>query len=169
MTPQDPTSPPPMPPGELIDGRQSARAAEIARGASRVLADHGLRAIPELSLASGRRADLVALGEKGEIWIVEIKSSLEDFRCDQKWPEYRAFCDRLFFAVAPDFPREILPEDTGLIIADRYGGEIVRAAPEHPLPGARRKALTLRFARVAAGRLMGLADPERIFEPQPRA
>lgn len=94
------------------------------------------------------------------IWIVEIKSSLADFRADQKWPEYRDYCDRLFFAVAPDFPMDVLPADAGRIIADKYGGEIVRAAPEHKLSGSRRKELTQRFARVAALRLHGLADPE---------
>lgn len=150
------------------DGRQSERASEIARGTSRTLAVYGLRAIPELVLPNGRRADLLALSEAGEVWIVEIKSSLEDFRADAKWPEYRDFSDRLFFAVAPDFPREVLPEETGLIIADRYGGEIVREASEHRLAAARRRALLLRFARVAAGRLMTLADPERALEALPR-
>ena len=96
------------------------------------------------------------------------RSSLEDFRTDAKWPEYREFCDRLFFAVAPDFPVEVLPLDAGLLVADRFGAEMVREAPVHALPGARRKALLLRFARVAAGRLMTLADPERILEPLPR-
>jgi hypothetical protein len=128
----------------------------------------GFRAIPELSLADGRRADLVAVDEAGNILIVEIKSSLEDFRSDLKWQDYRAWCDRLYFAVAPDFPVEVLPAETGLILADRYGGEVVREAPEHKLPGARRKAVMLRFARVAAGRLMTLADPEAAYEPLPR-
>ncbi len=153
----------------LTDGRQSERARAICRGAQRALAIRGFRAIPELSLASGRRADLAAVDEQGNIWIVEIKSSIEDFRADAKWWEYRDWCDRLLFAVAPDFPREVLPPDTGLILADRYGGEIVREAPEHKLPGARRKAVMLRFARVAAGRLMTLADPEAAYEPLPRA
>jgi hypothetical protein len=157
----------PMPP-LLADGRQSARARDIARGAQRALAARGFRSMPEVSLADGRRADLMALDEKGAIWIVEIKSSLEDFRADAKWPDYRAWCDRLYFSVSPEFPREVLPEDTGLILADRYGGEIVREAPEHRLPGARRKALLLRFARIAAGRLMTLADPEAAYEPLPR-
>ena len=133
-----------------------------------MLAFHGLRAIPELALPNGRRADLLAVGEKGEMIIVEVKSSIEDFRADQKWPDYREFCDRLYFAVAPDFPRAVLPDDVGVIIADRWGGEMIRDAPEHALPGARRKALLLRFARVAAGRLMTLADPERAFEALPR-
>ncbi len=152
----------------LHDGRQSARARDIARGATRALALRGFRAIPELSLASGRRADLAAIDDTGCIWIIEIKSSIEDFRSDGKWPEYREWCDRLLFAVAPEFPWHILPQDTGLILADRYGGEIVREAPDHRLAGARRKAVTLRFASVAAGRLMTIADPESAYEPLPR-
>jgi len=151
------------------DGRQSERARAISRGTQRALAVRGLRAIPELSLADGRRADLAAIDEQGNIWIVEIKSSLEDFRADAKWWDYRAWCDRLFFAVAPDFPVHVLPEETGLILADRYNGEIIREAPEHRLPGPRRKAMMLRFSRVAAGRLMTMADPEAGYEPLPRA
>jgi hypothetical protein len=147
-----------------VDGRQSERAADIARGAIRLMALHGFACICELPLANGRRADIAALSEAGEIWIVEIKSCLEDFRTDQKWPEYRDFCDRLLFAVAPDFPREVLPTDTGLVIADRFSGEIVRAAPEHRLVAARRKAMSLRFARVAAFRLSALYDPEAGLE-----
>lgn len=152
----------------LEDGRQSPRARDISRGAQRSLALRGFRAIPELTLASGRRADLTAIDEAGSIWIVEIKSSIEDFRSDGKWPDYRAWCDRLLFAVSPDFPVAVLPLDTGLILADRYGGEIVREAPEHRLAPARRKAVLLRLARVAAGRLMTLADPEAAYEPLPR-
>lgn len=140
------------------DGRQSASALEIQRGVVRLMATLGLAAVCEMTLASGRRADVMGLGDKGEIWIVEIKSSVEDFRSDQKWPEYRDWCDRLLFAVSPQFPVEMLPEDAGLILADRYGGELVRAAPEQRLPGARRKAVTLRFARQAAARLSSLED-----------
>jgi hypothetical protein len=142
------------------DGRQSAAAADIARGVGRLLWSLGLASITELPLANGRRADVVGLSGKGELWIVEIKSSVEDFRADHKWPEYRDFCDRLYFAVAPTFPQELLPPDAGLIVADRYGGEIVRDAPETRLPGARRKATALCFAQVAAFRLQSLADPE---------
>jgi hypothetical protein len=120
--------------------------------------------VTEVSLANGRRADIAAVAAGGEIWIVEIKSSIEDFRTDQKWPEYRGYCDRLFFAVAPAFPREILPPDTGLVIADRYGGEVVRAAPEHKLAGARRKAVMLRLVHTAAFRLQAAIDPEGRFE-----
>ena len=153
----------PEPPILATDGRQSARAAEISRGCGRLMARYGMRAISELSLGNGRRADLIAVGEDGTIAIIEIKSSLEDFRADRKWPEYREFSDKLYFAVAPGFPQNVLPSDTGLIIADRYGGEIVREAPEHKLAPARRKAMLLRFARVAAGRLMNLADPQLGF------
>ena len=148
----------------LHDGRQSAAAFDTCRGVARLLRLHGLAAVSEVTLANGRRADIAALADSGEIWIIEIKSSVEDFRTDQKWPEYREFCDRLFFAVSPGFPNEILPGDTGLIIADRYGGEIMRPAPEHKLPPARRKAMTLRVAHTAAFRLQAAIDPEFGFE-----
>lgn len=98
--------------------------------------------VTELPLSTGHRADIVALGRTGELWIVEIKSSPADFHADTKWPEYRAHCDRLLFAVAAGFPRDVLPEDTGLILADRYGAELIREAPEHKLTGGRRKAVT---------------------------
>jgi hypothetical protein len=147
-----------------VDGRQSERAAEIGRGVVRLLAMHGFACVYELPLANGRRADVAALSEAGDIWIVEIKSSLEDFRVDQKWPEYRDYCDGLLFAVATDFPVDVLPEDAGLIIADRFGGEIIRPAPEHRLAGARRKAVTLRFARMTALRLAALYDPQAGLE-----
>ena len=147
-----------------IDGRQSPAALDIARGTRRLLLSHGMASLPEISLANGRRADLVGLSERGEIWIVEIKSSVEDFRADGKWPQDREFCDRLFFAVGPEFPQGLLPEDTGLIVADRFGGDLLREAPQHPLAPARRKALTNRLARVGAMRLLALADPELDFE-----
>jgi len=155
--------------GDVRDGRQSPAAFGICRGVARLLKAHGLATVSEVALANGRRADVAGVADSGEIWIIEIKSSLEDFRCDQKWPEYREFCDRLFFAVAPTFPRDVLPEDTGLIVADRYGGEILRPAPEHKLAGARRKAMTLRLVRTAALRLQGVIDPEGGFEPLPGA
>ena len=151
--------------GDLpCDGRQSIAALAIARGTSRCLLAHGFARIPELTLANGRRADLIAINEKGAIWIVEIKSSLADFRADQKWTDYRDYCDRFFFAVAPEFPRDVLPVDAGLIVADGYGGEIVRPATDATLAGARRKEITQRFARVAALRLHALADPELKLE-----
>jgi hypothetical protein len=147
----------------IQDGRQSAAAFDICRGVARVLKAHGFVAVSEVALANGRRADVAAVAQGGEIWIVEIKSSLEDFRADQKWPDYRDFCDRLFFAVAPAFPREILPPETGLIVADRYGGEILRQACVHKLAPARRKAMTLRTLHTAASRLQAVLDPDGGF------
>ena len=132
---------------------------EVCRGAGRLLRALSFAVVNELTLANGRRADIVGLSAAGDIWIVEVKSCLEDLRVDGKWPEYRDFSDALFFAVAPGFPLEVLPADTGLILADRYGAEIVRQAPETRLAAARRKAMTLRFARAAAFSLQALADP----------
>lgn len=138
----------------LIDGRQSARAMMVRKGVQILLHDLRHAALPELVLASGRRADLVTVSEKGEIWIIEIKTSIEDFRVDRKWPQYRSFCDRLFFATHKDVPLEIFPDDCGLILSDGYGGHLLRDAPEHRLPPATRKSVTLNFARAAAERLM---------------
>jgi hypothetical protein len=146
-------SPPP-------DGRQSQTALEVAVGTRRLLASHGFTSVPELTLASGRRADILALGLDGAIWIVEIKSCVADFRCDGKWPDYRDFCDRLSFAVPTSFPTEILPADAGLILADAFGAAVVREAPEHRLNASRRKAVMLRFAHAAAARLHRLVDPQ---------
>ena len=142
------------------DGRQSEAALAIARGTARLLHSLGFACISELPLPSGRRADLVAINDRGEIWIVEIKSSIEDLRADQKWPEYRAHCDRLFFAFLQDLPCEIFPDGTGLIIADAYGAHLQRPAPEHRLPAPTRKSMTVRFARAAALRINRLVDPQ---------
>jgi len=147
-----------------VDGRQSETALKIARGTTRLLHSFGLCVVSELPLASGRRADLVALGDNGEIWIVEIKSSVEDFRVDAKWADYRFSCDQLFFATHAGVPLEIFPKDAGLILADAYGAEIMRGAPEHRLAGATRKAMLVRFAQAAALRLHGLIDPS-LHEP----
>lgn len=141
------------------DLRQSATALDICRGVHRLLIGLGYSCVSELPLANGRRADVAGLSLRGDLSIVEIKSSIEDFRSDHKWPEYADFCDRFYFAVKPGFPVDILPDETGLILADRYGGEIVREAPEAKLSGARRKAMTLRFARAAALRLSVALDP----------
>jgi hypothetical protein len=154
----------PANPQNVSDGRQSAAALEIARGTRRLLLSHGMASLTEMSLANGRRADLIALGERGTIWIVEIKSSVEDFRADRKWPDYRESCDQLFFAVGPEFPRDLIPAEVGLIIADRFGAELARDAIVHPLATARRKSLITRFARVSAMRLHALADPEQMLE-----
>jgi hypothetical protein len=142
-----------------IDGRQSETALAVAGGAARLLHAHGFCVVSELPLPSGRRADLVALDSGGAIWIVEVKSSVADFRADQKWQDYRLHCDRLFFATTVEVPCEIFPPDTGLIVADAYGAEFRCEAPEHRLPAATRKAMMLIFARAAALRLQSLADP----------
>lgn len=128
----------------------------LARGAARLLLDMGYTAIPEFSLKTGRRADLFALGPRGEMTVVEIKSGIADFRADTKWMEYRDWCDRLYFAVSDRFPRDILPEQAGLIIADGFGAAIVRESPHDPINAARRKSVMLRFARCAAERLTRL-------------
>ncbi len=141
------------------DGRQSETALAVARGTARLLHAHGFSVVSELPLPSGRRADLVALDSAGQIWIVEIKSSVADFRADQKWQDYRAHCDRLYFATCLEVPCEIFPPDTGLIVADAFGAEFKCAAPEHRLPAATRKSMMLIFARAAALRLQSLADP----------
>ena len=123
-----------------LDGRQSETARAMARGTARLLLSLGLSCVSELPLPSGRRADLVALDGSGDIWIVEIKSSVADFRADQKWMDYRLHCDRLFFATTLDVPCEIFPPDTGLIVADAFGASIVCEAPEHRLPRRRARA-----------------------------
>lgn len=138
----------------LIDGRQSERAMLVRRGVQRLLTEMRAHVLPEISLASGRRADLVALTRTGDIWIIEIKSSIEDFRVDKKWPEYRLFCDRFFFATHPDVPSSIFPDEAGFILSDGYGAEMLRDAPEHRLSPATRKALMLRIARAGASRLL---------------
>ena len=114
------------------------------------MAQLGYAPLLEAPLPNGRRADVMALGPRGEVVIVEVKSSLEDFRADQKWREYLTYCDAFYFAVAPEFPRAVLPEGPGLIVADGFGGAILTEAPSAPLAGARRKALTLAFGRLAA-------------------
>jgi hypothetical protein len=146
-----------------VDGRQSATAFAVARGTTRLLHALGFSVVSELPLASGRRADLVAIGSAGEIWIVEIKSSIADFRTDRKWIDYRLHCDRLFFATTLAVPCDIFPADAGLIVADAFGASIVCEAPEHRLHAATRKSMLLSFARVAALRLSALADPDGPF------
>ncbi|HEU5018138.1 MAG TPA: MmcB family DNA repair protein [Pseudolabrys sp.] len=142
-----------------VDGRQSETALRIARGTARLLHAHGFCVVSELPLPSGRRADLVALHGNGDIWIVEIKSSVSDFRADQKWRDYRAHCDRLFFATCLEVPCEIFPPDTGLIVADAFGAEFRCDAPEHRLRAPTRKLMMIAFARAAAVRLQALTDP----------
>lgn len=138
----------------LIDGRQSQRALMVRRGVQRFLYDMRHAVLPELTLASGRRADLITISPKNEIWIIEIKTSIEDFRVDRKWPDYRHHSDRLFFATHSGVPLDIFPEECGLFVSDGYGAELLREAPEHRLSAATRKSLTTSFARISAQRLM---------------
>lgn len=126
----------------------------------RLLRAHGIACVCQLMLPDGRRADVAGLTRDGSLLVVEIKSGLADFRADDKWHHYRAYADRLYFAVEPSFPVEVLPTDAGLIIADRFGGTFERESDEHRLATARRKAMTLRFARSAAARLQEVFDPE---------
>jgi hypothetical protein len=135
-------------------------ADDILRGVGRALADADHAVLAELPLGNGRRADLVAIDRTGMISLVEIKSCRADFLTDRKWYQYLDFCDRFYFAVASDFPRHLLPADAGLIVADRFGGEIARDAPIRALGPARRKAILIRFGRAAAGRLQTLLDPQ---------
>ncbi|WP_131118883.1 MmcB family DNA repair protein [Lichenihabitans psoromatis] len=142
------------------DGRQSEMARVICKGLRRMLRSRNLASVTELVLPDGRRADVMALGANGTLAIIEVKSSVADFRADTKWPIYRAHCDRLYFAVSPDMPVGLMPPDAGLIVADAYGAEILREAPEHRLAGATRRALLIRFAQAAADRLHLAYDPE---------
>ena len=141
------------PANPLVDGRQSQRALEIRRGVVRHFSQTGMTFVSELPLSSGRRADLIGMDRKGRFTIIEIKSSIGDFRADSKWPDYHGFCDAFCFATLPDVPQDIFPRDQGLVIADGYGAEIIRSGEIEPLAGATRKALTLRLARAAAARL----------------
>ena len=131
----------------------------LARGVARALMALDFVTVDELVPTPGLRVDLMALGPKGEIWVIECKSGRVDFRTDQKWQGYLAWCDRFFWAVAGDFPTELLPEGTGLILADAYDAEIVRMGPEVALAPARRKVMVQKFARQAALRLHGFRDP----------
>lgn len=138
----------------LVDGRQSEPAMMVRRGVQRLMIARRVALLPEMPLTSGRRADLICLSDNGEVAIVEIKTSIEDFRVDRKWPDYRQHCDRLYFATHPGVPADIFPETCGLIVSDGYAAEILREAPEEKMAAATRKALTLRFARLSADRLL---------------
>jgi len=141
---------------------RSGTAPAVERGTTRLLRALGCATLRELGLPSGRRADIVALNGAGELWIVEIKSAIEDFRADHKWGDYRRHCDRLFFATAPEVPTDIFPPNAGLIIADRFGAHLLREAPLHRLAAATRRAMVLRFAQAAANRLQALLDPAAV-------
>lgn len=131
----------------------------VTRGVCRVLMSRGFSPVTEFMLPTGRRLDVIGLADNGCITAVEIKCSVEDFRGDMKWPEYLDYCDSFYFAVPEGFPQELLPGEHGLIVADRFGGAVLREAPMAQLPTARRKALMLRFARCAAERLARTLDP----------
>ncbi len=131
----------------------------IRRGATRYLRQAGFVVAQEMTFPSGRRADLVAIRPNHDIWIIEVKSGLPDFRADKKWPEYADYCDALCFAVSPDFPHAIISPDVGLILADAFGGTMLRDPVRAGLAPARRKALMLSFTQLVAGRLMRLEDP----------
>ncbi len=135
----------------------------LARGVARALRAMDFVTVEELVPAPGLRVDLMALGPRGEIWIIECKSGTADFRADQKWQGYLEWSDRFFWAVDADFPTGLLPAEQGLIIADAYDAEIIRMCPQTPLAGARRKALMQKFARHAALRLQALRDPAAAF------
>jgi hypothetical protein len=155
----------------FADGRQSHHAMLVRRGVMVMLMDRGFVLVPEMTLKTGRRADLAALSPKGDIWIIEIKSSLEDLRADNKWREYIGFCDQFYFASHAGVAQSHFPEDAGFIISDAYGAEVLSLSPEHRLAAAARKALTLRFARLAAGRAMraelGLKQDDSFLSDQP--
>lgn len=141
---------------ELVFSRPETTLS-VTRGTARLMADLGYAPLLEVCLPNGRRADVMALSPRGEIVICEVKSGIEDYRVDRKWGEYAPWCDAFFFAVGPEFPLDILPDEPGLIVADGFGGAVLREAPRTPLAPARRKALTLAFARLGAMRT--LRDP----------
>jgi len=135
-------------------------ALALARGVCRALDQLGYASLAEFPLANGQRADILALGRTGDLAIIEIKSSVADFRADRKWTGYREFADRLYFAVPNDFPAILIPEECGLMVADAFGAAVLRQGITTALPPARRRALTVRFARVGAARLRRLLDPQ---------
>lgn len=141
----------------MIDDKKAGQI--LARGVQRHLAQLDMPSLVEFVPTRGLRVDVIGLSPKGEVWIVECKSSIADFQSDAKWQGYLDWCDRYFFAVPPDFPIEILPADTGLILADGYGAEVITDAPLAPLAPARRKKISLKFARNAASRLSAYTDP----------
>jgi hypothetical protein len=141
------------------DGRQSETASAIQRGVGRLLKAHNFAMLTEFTLASGRRADVIGLAPDGTLWIIEIKSSPEDFKVDQKWPEYRDYCDRFSFAIPQSMDATLIPQEAGLIIADQWGAEIMRDASRHNLHAARRRAVLIAFAQAGAQRLHNLFDP----------
>ena len=146
-------------PDVLRDGRQSPRAFSILRGTQRLFRSLGMSSVAELPLTNGWRADIVSIAKDGTIHIVEVKSSVADFRADQKWREYMDYCDRFYFAIDSNTPENLIPQEAGLIVADTYAAIIIREAPSMRTAGARRRATLLTFARCAADRLHNIGDP----------
>jgi hypothetical protein len=142
------------------DSSMTATAAALARGIARHLAEAGYSTLTELILPNGRRVDVIGIDRAGTIAVVEIKTSVADFRGDTKWPEYREYCDRFYFAVPEGFPQELIRGPCGLFVADAYGAALIRESDEVAVNAARRRALVLRFAGVAADRLRSFTDPE---------
>ena len=134
----------------LVEVTRPQTTMTVTRGAARLMMAMGYAPLLEVGLPNGRRADIMAISPRGRLAICEVKSGLEDYRADRKWGEYLPFCDLFYFAVAPEFPRQILPEGPGLIVADAFDGAVILDPPETPLAPARRKALTVAFARLAA-------------------
>ena len=149
----------PLPPEPDADTLPPMPGQRLARGVCRHLGSLGFAAVEEFVPRAGLRVDVMGLGPKGEIWVVECKSSRADFAADRKWQNYLEWCDRFFWAVDAGFPDEILPAGTGLIRADPWGAELIRAAPEQRLPAARRARLLRDIARVSTMRLLALKDP----------
>lgn len=137
----------------------------LARGVSRHMKSHGFVSLQEFSPTKGLRVDVMALGPRGQFWIIECKSSRADFQADCKWTGYLEWCDSYYWAVDEDFPNELLPANSGLIVSDGFDAEIIRDGSLAPLVAARRKALMMRFARAAAGRLHRLTDPDAFRLP----
>jgi hypothetical protein len=144
---------PPLPPAPLVG------AERLTRGVRRALAERGYRSLTEFRLRCGRRADVLAVNDSGEVVIVEVKSGPADFRADQKWPDYQSWCDAFYFAVAADFPADLIPVDCGLMVADEFGALVVREAPVTRLNPARRRSLILAVALTVSRRLHRIEDP----------
>lgn len=137
----------------------------MTRGAARLLVDMGFAPVLELALPNGRRVDITAVSQKGDITMVEVKSCRADFDIDKKWPEYKDYCDRFFFAVPEDFPSAMIPASEGLILADGFGGAVIRDAPRRPLAGGRRKTALIRLARHAALRSLSADVAQVVRSP----
>tara|TARA_R110000787_G_scaffold16622_20_gene50614 strand:+ start:48536 stop:48970 length:435 start_codon:yes stop_codon:yes gene_type:complete len=135
------------------DKRLSGATLAITRGVCRHLVDRGYEPLTEFKLRGGRRVDVAALNDRGRFIVIEVKSSVPDFRADSKWPEYLPHCDAFYFAVNENFPLDLLPDDCGILVADAFDAALIREAPDAGMNATRRKHQTLQFARAAAARL----------------